>query len=91
MMVKEKLTQEMIDSGERCNAYKCPIAQFFKYEFPNEHCFADVEDDGSCSHVYVGERRVIFENDKKIADFITRFDNGKDVKPFFIEYELAEG
>jgi hypothetical protein len=86
-LVKSKLTQEQIDRGIRESSGSCPIAQFFRDELGSSKVDVDI-DGGNQLRIVVGEHYVHVEKPEKLIDFIIKYDNGKIVKPMFIEYEV---
>lgn len=86
-MPKQKLTQEMIDEGEKGSRTHCLIAKFIRHYNPGvSKVDVDVLD-GRVPSVLVDGQEVVWGNPKKVLDIIVKFDNNKEVKPTFLEYE----
>lgn len=88
--MKAKLTQEMIDQGQKENQCLCPVALLMKSVYPNAKVQVDVDfphGEKRIPYVKVDGNEVVFTQPEKVAEFIIRFDNGKSVKPTFFEWE----
>lgn len=91
--MKAKLTQEMILAGKPNCAGRCPLALLFKQEFPAAQTVnVDVHDgDRAVVEVWDGYKMYypVFDSEMnlKLVEFINRFDDGRKVKPFFVEYD----
>lgn len=87
--MKQKLTQEHIDNGKCGQPGQCALALLLKECYPGESIFhVNANPDYKITDVYVGQHKLVFEDDKKVFDFIIRFDNDKSkCRPFFVEWE----
>lgn len=87
--MKRKIEQEHIDNGKCGQPGECALALLLKECYPGESKFhVNAHPEHKVTDVWVGNHRLMFENDKKVFDFIIKFDNDKSkVKPFFVEWE----
>lgn len=89
--MKVKLTQAMIDTGIKRDCGKCPLALMLFEAIPSAHRVeVDVMDNGTRPWAEVDDNEVIFSDPEKVAEFLVRFDNGKKVKPMFVEFDVLE-
>ena len=82
----------MIDAGVCEDSGKCAVALFLREQIPSAYKInVDNKIHEGVTDVWVDKRRVIFADDKKVYDFINKFDNDKSkCKPMFVEFELGE-
>ena len=88
--MKKKLTNEHIEKGQRKEPTCCPIALLLKEAMPGiRHITVDVDtpDDDPYPFVKADEHVVEFKHPDKIVAFIRKFDAGKKVEPFWVEWD----
>lgn len=68
-----KVTQEHIDRGVRRSIRACPISLAIKGLFPNREPYV------GCHTLLVDNKA--YQATDEIKDFVTKFDNGKKVRP----------
>jgi hypothetical protein len=75
--IKIEVTRQDIDKGEKGSCDNCAVARAV-----NRHIdgLGGVESDGTIWYYNEGIHEI--PTSKKVARFIDRFDEGKDVKPF---------
>jgi hypothetical protein len=76
MRVTFKVTKNHIKRGVGCNGYKCPVAMALK-----DAGFKDVAVGYHSIFAGYDGRRWRADNTKRIANFICRFDNRREIKP----------
>jgi hypothetical protein len=78
-----RVTQELIDNGQKIDAACCPVALALKKEVdPKASC-----GDTSC---YLGKRYGRHELPQAVITFVKAFDKGLPVEPFEFEIDLPD-
>ncbi len=90
--MKKKLTTEHIKQGKVKDACSCPIALLLKESMPGiNRVEVDVDylwkTDTYEPHVVADNHLIRFKQPDKIVEFVQKFDKGKPVKPFFVEWD----
>ena len=73
------VNQEHIIKGEKATCDKCPIALALNEQHPREIMWC-VDPDSASNGSFENEERYLLP--AKARDFMTRFDDGEEVKPF---------
>lgn len=76
MTIKVEVTKEDIANGERENSCKCPVALALS------RLGTDVSVGNGEIGFWLGDKYRLIEIPDMVDDFITQFDNGKEVEPF---------